>query len=232
MFGLTKSRAIVFGISGIVVTGGLIALANQAKAQRLIAQLPHAAPAAPVTPVAPLLPDPFNTRSQVGIPTTPSVLAPRTPARAVRPTRRIPIEPVPMPGDVRPPIPALPAIPDIRRLPASDAATLSGITGTVILTPICSITAPSLTCQPRPYNGTLKVYNAARDRVVRVATGEQGTFRVRLTPGMYVIEPDDPNFPIGTGQTVSVVSSVMRQMELNFQGAVPQAAIQQGARPR
>lgn len=225
MFGLTKSRAIVFGISGIVITGALIPLANQAKAQRLIAQHPPVVPAAPATPAVPVPPpDAFNTPSQVGIPKTPSVLAPGTPARR---TRRVPIDPVPMPGDVRRPIPDLPAIPDIRKLPASDAATLSGIAGTVIFTPICSVTAPSTTCQPRPYAGALKISNAAHDRVVRVTTDEQGNFRVRLAPGMYMIEPDGSNFQIGTGQTVSVISSIVREMEFNFQGTIPP----QGATP-
>ncbi|MBW4443466.1 MAG: hypothetical protein KME10_19980 [Plectolyngbya sp. WJT66-NPBG17] len=220
MFGLTKSRSIIFGVSGIVLTGAFITLANQAKAQRLIAQAPPAPPITPAVPIPPLLPDVFNTPSQIGIPAMPSVVTPRAP-RPVRPTRRIPIEPVPMPGEFRPPLPPLQATPDLRTMPGSEASILSGISGIVMFTPICSVTAPASTCVARPYVGTLKISTAARDRVIRLNADEQGSFRLRLAPGMYVVEPDAPNFPIGTGQSVSVVSSVMRQMEFNFQGTAP-----------
>lgn len=220
--GLAKSRTLIFGVSGIALTGALVTLAHQAKAQRLIAQATPATPTTPATPAMPLLADPFNTPSRLRIPVAPSVLAPRTQPRPVRPTRRIPIEPVPMPGATRPPLPPLPATPDLRTMPSSDAAVLSGIAGKVIFTPICSVTAPAITCAARPYTGALKISTAARDRVIRLTTDEQGSFRLRLAPGMYIVEPDAPNFSIGIGQPVSVISSVMRQVEFNFQGtAIP-----------
>lgn len=234
MFGLTKSRATIYGVSGIVLTSALISVITPAREKWLMAQVPPAAPApvtpvpfvapiapVPVAPLVPAAPDPFTAPSQVGVPAVPSGLAPKTRTRPTPPTRRIPIEPVPMPGDVRPPLPALPATPDIRTMPNSDASVLSGIAGKVIITPICSFTAPATSCVARPYAGPIKIYTAARDRVYRTFADDQGAFRLRLLPGQYVVEPDSPNFPIGTTQTFSVISSVVRQMEFNFQTATP-----------
>lgn len=220
MFGLTKSRAIVFGVSGVVLAGALSPLAN-----RVIAQVPPppidpipAIPQAPLTPEVPT--DPLIPITP-GIPVRPSVLTPRTPTPTTirRPTRRIPIDPVPMPGDRPQALPPLPATPDLRTMPGA-AAGISGIAGRITLTPICSVTAPAAACAPRPYVGPIKISTAARDRVIRLFVGEGGTFQLRLAPGLYVVEPDGTNFPIGTRQTFSVISSVTRQMEFNFQGTV------------
>lgn len=219
MFGLTKSYAIIIGVSGIVLTGALIPVVTQAQEKWLTAQAAPGVPGVGGLPgVPPVAPDAFNAPSQVGNITPPSAIAPRP--RQIRP-RRVPIEPVPMPGDDRRPLPALQASPDIRTMPPSDTSVLSGISGKVIFTPICSVTAPSTTCQARPYTGLLKISTAARDRVVRVGADEQGAFRLKLTPGLYVIEPDASNFQIGTSQTFTVISSVVRQMEFSFQGTLP-----------
>ncbi|GAP97116.1 hypothetical protein [Leptolyngbya sp. NIES-2104] len=227
MFGLTKSRTIVLGVSGVVLAGVLSPLAN-----RVIAQVapppidPISAPSAlPVTPdVVPagrIIPSP------IPIPVRPSVITP-TPRPALptirRSIRRIPIDPVPMPGERGQPLPALPATPDLRTMPGSGAALNSGISGRITLTPICSISAPAASCAPRPYTGFIKISTAGRDRVIRLYAGEGGAFQLRLAPGQYVIEPEGSNFPIGTRQPFTVVSSVMRQMEFNFQGTPSTAA--------
>lgn len=227
MFGLTKSRAIVLSVSGVILAGVLTPLAS-----RVIAQVPPPPldpipgqaplPVTPeVVPAAPIVPraTPLPVRPSVLIPT------PRPTAPAIRrPVRRIPIEPVPMPGDRPQPLPALPATPDIRTMPGSAASLSSGISGRITLTPICSISAPAASCTPRPFAGFVKISTAARDRVIRLYVGEGGTFQIRLTPGQYVVEPEGANFPIGTRQTFTVISSVMRQMEFNFQGT-PSTAV-------
>ncbi|MBD1844885.1 hypothetical protein H6F89_16080 [Cyanobacteria bacterium FACHB-63] len=234
MFGLTRLCAIVGGVSGVVLSSVLFPIVTQAKEDWLIAQAPLPAPEPLAAPnpviVAPAVPP-------VPLPRRPVTRTPRTPVRPsqvmpvappdgtfripARPTRRIPIEPFPMPGDYRRPLPDLPAPPDIRTMPQSSATLLSGISGRVSFTPICSVTAPASTCATRPYTGALKISTTSRDRSFRVTPDAQGTFRVRLAPGLYVIEPDAPNFPIGTGQTFNVVSSMVRQMEFDFQGTLP-----------
>lgn len=217
MFGLTKisltkSRKIALVVAGVAATGGMIAIATQARAQFRLSQVMPAP--------APDTPDAFAAPSQIGIPGAPPapITAPPAPARPTGRTRRIPIDPVPMPGDARAPLPELPRPLDIRTLPGSPVTPISGISGKVMFTPICPVTAPSASCRVRPYTGALKITTVARDRVTRLATDPEGLFQIRLTPGMYVIEPDSPDFPIGTSQTITVLNNVMRQMEFNFQG--------------
>ncbi|MBD2083167.1 hypothetical protein [Leptolyngbya sp. FACHB-17] len=230
MFGLIRLCAIISGMSGIVLSSALFPIVTQAKEDWLIAQAPLPAPESPAAPssvIAPpaVPPVPLPRRPVIRTPRrpvrptqiTPATRTPRVPAR---PTRRIPIEPFPMPGDYRRPLPDLPAPPDIRTMPQSGDTMLSGISGRVSFTPICSVTAPASTCATRPYTGALKISTTSRDQFFRVTPDAQGTFRARLAPGLYVIEPDAPNFPIGTGQTFSVISSIVRQVEFNFQGVL------------
>jgi hypothetical protein len=215
-FNFTKSRKIALGVAGIVATGAIIAIATQARAQFQIAQfVPPVAPEVPAAPPAPAVPGPFTAPSQIGVPAAPPAVPPRP---SIRRPRRVPIEPVPMPGDVRAPLPALPAPLDIRTIPGTQTTPISGISGKVMLTPVCPVTAPSASCQIRPYTGALRITSVARDRVIRLATDEFGQFQLRLIPGMYVVEPDSPIFPIGTRQTITVINNVIRQTEFNFQG--------------
>lgn len=227
MFGLTKLCATVGGVSGIVLSSALVPIATQAKEDWLIAQAflpaaPTSVGGTPVVPGSPLgrpalqIPRGLVRPSRIG-PTPPTD---RTPGIPTRP-RRIPIDPFPMPGEYRRPLPGLPPTPDIRTIPRSSDAMMSGIAGRVSFTPICSVSAPASDCTTRPYTGALKISSASRDRFFRVTPDAQGNFRIRLAPGLYVIEPDAPNFSIGTGQTFSVISSMVRQMEFSFQGTPP-----------
>lgn len=224
MFGLTQSRAIVLGMSGVVLAGVLSPIAS-----RVIAQVPPP-PINPIqstpTDVTPGVTPGLIIPTPTPIPVRPSVLTPRTPAASPirRQIRRIPIGPVPMPGDRPTTLPPLPATPDLRTMPGSAASITSGVAGRITLTPICSVTAPIASCAARPYVGPFRISTAARDRVLRLYAGEGGTFQLRLAPGQYVIEPDGTNFPIGTRQTFTVISSVTRQMEFNFQGTPTTAA--------
>jgi hypothetical protein len=224
MFGLTKisftkSRKIALAVGGVFATGAMIAIATQAKAQFRLSQVMPAP--------APETPDAFAAPSQLGLPGAPPALltAPPTPARPARRTRRIPIDPVPMPGDARAPLPELSKPLDIRTITGTAPTPISGISGKVMFTPICPVTAPSASCRIRPYAGPLKITPVARDRVTRLTTDPEGLFQISLAPGMYVIEPDSPDFPIGTGQTVTVIPNVRRQMEFNFQGNPAAAAV-------
>jgi hypothetical protein len=230
-FGFTKSQKIALAVAGVVLSGA--AIATQARAQfRAQGQLaqglapdPNASPNPFAAPSQIGVPGQIGAPGQVGTPNVPPVRTRRTPVRRGIGVRRVPIEPVPMPGDRPRPLPALPAAPDIRNIPGTPTTPISGISGRVNLTPICSVTAPSSSCTVRPYVGTLKISNISRSQIIRAATDPTGTFQVRLEPGMYVVEPDSTNFPLGTSQTITVVANVMRQAEFNFQGTIAPAPV-------
>lgn len=130
--------------------------------------------------------------------------------------RQFPLDPVPMPDERRMPIETEPKK-TIPRVPNSFAPPSTGILARVVVTPLCSIASSNQDCVTRPYQGELKVTTISRDRQFRVSTNTQGQLQLRLDPGVYVIQPTSPDFPAATSQTVTVISGMMRSMNLEFQ---------------
>jgi hypothetical protein len=78
----------------------------------------------------------------------------------------------------------------------------------------------------RPYQGQVKIMPTSRDRTFRLSTDEQGQFQARLGPGVYIVQPDSTDFPVGTSQTITVVEGMMRTIRMDFQGYVrPQPGV-------
>jgi hypothetical protein len=89
--------------------------------------------------------------------------------------------------------------------PAATAAADTGIKGTVTLGPTCPVEQPGQAPCITPYVATLVIANAQNGKeVARVTSAADGSFRVAVPPGDYVIapQPGADNYP--TGQPVSV----------------------------
>lgn len=245
MLGFTKSLGWKKS-SAIVATLAIAALAvphTTAAQEWLAAQQKRPSAIAPTEQ-----PNAFSAPSQLG--TTPPGVLPRTPAtgsssnssatsstqrnrsrsteqpRSTEKQRRVPIPDVPMPGEYRPNLDSGPE--KTRRLSDIPGSTqlINGISGQVTLIPICSYSTPATACQPRPYQGPIKLTSTSDGRVSRLTPSADGTFQVKLSPGLYRIESDDPTSPLGSGQTVAVVQGVMRQVELQVQAQLPQSSSQ------
>lgn len=132
-------------------------------------------------------------------------------------TRRIPIDPVPMPDERRMPIDLEPPK-TLPRIPDSFASPSTGIMAQVMVIPICSIASSTGNCVARPYQGELKVMPISGDRQFRVSTDQRGQLQLRLSPGVYVIRPNSTDFPAVTSRTVTVINGMMRSMRIDFQG--------------
>ncbi len=75
----------------------------------------------------------------------------------------------------------------------------SGITGVVLAGPQCPVIGPNSPpeCQDKPLAATIIVRAADSGlEVTRFQSGEDGTFRVPLFPGAYVLDPQ-PGSPTG-----------------------------------
>lgn len=95
-------------------------------------------------------------------------------------------------------------VPGCSASPPSD----SGIDGEVRVGPVSpveTIGAPG----SAPYSAELTIRPQGGGRAVRVTSGEDGRFRVNLTPGAYVIEPDQGD-PLPTAQPVAVTVEAHR----------------------
>lgn len=70
------------------------------------------------------------------------------------------------------------------------ARTDSGIEGLVTIGPTCPVESPGMQCGDEPYSVDLFVVERnSRRMVARVRSGDDGRFRVTLTPGEYSIIP-------------------------------------------
>ncbi len=136
--------------------------------------------------------------------------------------RRIPIDPVPMPGAYVANPDNEPKTPDLRKIPDMTQP-FGTVTAQITLTPICSIVAPADDCKPRPYRGSFKIKTIAGDRTIRVQTDREGMLRTRLDGGVYTIQPEDNEFALASGQTFTIVNGAQRTLQLDFRGTPSQA---------
>ncbi len=111
--------------------------------------------------------------------------------------------------------PLVPGAPDATPMPPS------GINGTVILGPTCPTGSEPGAYDPvpclTPYAAQLVVLDGNNAVVTRISSGEDGTFRVDLPPGDYVIAPQggDP-YPIAQPLHVNVAVGEYVDVQINY----------------
>jgi len=85
-----------------------------------------------------------------------------------------------------------------------DAA--QGIEGLVTMGPMCPVQTVDDPCPDAPYRAWIDVLTARGAHVTRFRSAEDGTFRVGLRPGQYILDPQtDGRLPMASAQTVDVV---------------------------
>ncbi|NDJ19723.1 hypothetical protein [Myxacorys almedinensis] len=167
---------------------------------------------------------PSRTESDPGR-TSPVPQIRRTQTEPVPQIRQRQVDPVPQirqreeAEDTYQPPPRLPE-PVIRRYKPSSRGGQGGIRGQVMVKPICSVTAAATDCLARPYVGALNVVSYDRSQRFRVSTDPQGDFQLRLSEGIYVIEPETGTFPALSQRTIRIVAGANRDEEFTFEGRV------------
>ena len=68
----------------------------------------------------------------------------------------------------------------------------SGLVGRVIMFPTCPVETPSSPCPRKGVQTTLAIESADGERTEQVQTGSDGTFRVALEPGDYLLSAMPP----------------------------------------
>lgn len=107
--------------------------------------------------------------------------------------------------------------------PTSDSSSApsdgpSGITGVVLVGPECRRPSEASPCLV-PYRARLVVLDPDGRVVGEVTSGPDGTFRIELPPGEYVVQPEpggDP-FPRAEARSVTVVAGEMSEIEVNYE---------------
>jgi hypothetical protein len=105
--------------------------------------------------------------------------------------------------------------------PQPSVAPPSGIGGKVVLGPTCPTGSAPGANDPvpclTPYSAQLVILNGENEVAARLTSAADGTFRVDLPPGDYVIAPQggDP-FPLAQPIPVRVTAGEYFEVEINF----------------
>lgn len=102
--------------------------------------------------------------------------------------------------------------------------TNSGIEGRVSIGPVCPASQQGTPCPDDPYQATLIVRDASSgNEVASVRSASDGTFRVELEPGEYVVEPQPTNPvvpPYAEPQTVTVKPEQFTKLDILYDSGV------------
>jgi hypothetical protein len=105
--------------------------------------------------------------------------------------------------------------------PSADATDgPSGITGIVLVGPECGRPTEASPCLV-PYRARLVILDTDGRIVGEVTSGPDGTFRIELPPGDYVLQPSpggDP-YPRAEARSVTVVAGEMSEVEIDYERA-------------
>lgn len=98
----------------------------------------------------------------------------------------------------------------------------SGIHGVVLLGPTCPAQAADASPCVTPYVARLVILDADGNNLAEVSSKPDGTFRVSLAPGDYVIQPApaDGGIPNAPPQSVTVVPEEYVQVEIDYDTGV------------
>lgn len=94
----------------------------------------------------------------------------------------------------------------------------SGIRGIVLVGPECRRPTEASPCLAA-YQARLVILDPDGAVVDEVMSGADGTFRIELPPGDYVIQPEpggDP-FPRAEARTITVVAGEMSEVEIDYE---------------
>ncbi len=99
----------------------------------------------------------------------------------------------------------------------------AGIKGTVVLGPTCAVSGDPGSFDPvpsaclTPYAAQMVVLDGENKVVARVVSGSDGTFRVDVPPGDYIVTPaTTDSYPIAQPVSVTVVPGQYVTVQINY----------------
>jgi hypothetical protein len=97
----------------------------------------------------------------------------------------------------------------------------SGVEGQVFIGPICPVVQIGQDCPDKPYQATLTVNSPNGERIVQIQTKEDGTFKIPLPPGEYILHPESPNvMPSAQEQPFTVEEGKFTQVIVSYDSGI------------
>jgi hypothetical protein len=106
---------------------------------------------------------------------------------------------------------------------ARPAPTDSGVTGRVLLGPMCPVVIEGQEYPDQPYQATLTVNSLNGRKIVRFQTDKQGNFTVPLSPGEYILHPEAPQnapLPIAEEQRFTVFPGEYTRLIVQYDSGI------------
>ena len=97
----------------------------------------------------------------------------------------------------------------------------SGVEGQIFIGPMCPVVQEGQECSDQSYQATLTVNSLTGERIVQFQTEKNGTFRIPLAPGEYVLHPESPNvMPFAQEQPFTVEAGKFTQVIVNYDSGI------------
>jgi hypothetical protein len=97
----------------------------------------------------------------------------------------------------------------------------SGVEGRVFIGPMCPVVKIGEECPDQPYQAVLTVNSPKGERIVQVQTEADGTFKIPLPPGDYILHPESPNvMPFAQEQSFTVEAGKFTQVIVNYDSGI------------
>jgi hypothetical protein len=97
----------------------------------------------------------------------------------------------------------------------------SGVQGEVRIGPVSPVEQPGVT-NDRPYAATLRVARASDGKIIaETRSGADGTFRVALAPGRYVMQPvNGTPLPTAPSQDFTVIAGQFTTIRVDYDSGI------------
>ena len=106
---------------------------------------------------------------------------------------------------------------------ATPVPTDSGITGKVLLGPICPVMIEGQECPDQPYQTTITIISLDGRKITQFRTDEDGNFNVPLAPGEYILHPETPDntpLPFADEQRFAVMPGEYTRLTVQYDSGI------------
>ena len=103
-----------------------------------------------------------------------------------------------------------------------DATATSGITGLVLIGPMCPVMRQDEPCPDHPFAATLIIHDSQGRELCAVSSGEDGRFLVGLPPGAYELLPltEPGGLPFAASQWVAVAPDQYTDVTVSYDSGI------------
>jgi hypothetical protein len=97
----------------------------------------------------------------------------------------------------------------------------SGFEGSVTIGPMCPVMQEGIPCPDQPYQAELTILTESGKKVMQLQTDEDGSFRIELAVGDYVLHPESPGgLPFAPDLPFSVEEHQFTHLEVIYDSGI------------